>query len=71
MSNFLLRLSAMFAMVILAGVTVCSAGDRANVAFPNPTLDVPFAAAGAEQSTVLAGGCFWGCPSPKLKTGKN
>ncbi len=59
MSSYLLRLSAMFAMMTLAGVMACSAGDRANVALPNPALDVPIAAAGAEQSAVLAGGCFW------------
>ena len=47
-------------MVMLAGVTVGKAEDRANSAFPSPALDVPLAVAQTEQSTVLAGGCFWG-----------
>jgi peptide-methionine (S)-S-oxide reductase len=60
MSNFLLRLSAMFLTVTIAGVTACNAGDRPNSALPNPTLDTPLATAKATQTAVVAGGCFWG-----------
>ena len=60
MSNFLLRFGATLAMVMLAGVVVGSANNRSNVDFPSPALDVLIAAAQAEQSAVLAGGCFWG-----------
>jgi peptide-methionine (S)-S-oxide reductase len=60
MSNFLLRLSAMFLTVTLAGVTACNAGDRPNTVLPNPNLDAPLATAKATQTAVVAGGCFWG-----------
>ncbi len=60
MSNFPLRLCAMFAMVMLVVVVAGSATNRSNVVFPSPALDVPRAAAQDEQSAVLAGGCFWG-----------
>ena len=36
MSNFLLRLSALFLTVTLAGVTACAAGERSNAVFPRP-----------------------------------
>lgn len=60
MSSFLLRLSGIFLTVTLAGVTACDAGDRANSALPNPTVDAPIASARATQAAVVAGGCFWG-----------
>ena len=60
MSSFFSRLSVMFLTLTLAGVTACSAGDRANTAVPNPAIDAPIATAKSEQTAVVAGGCFWG-----------
>src|SRR5437667_11400413 len=60
MSSFLLRMSRMFFIVAFAGVTACNAGDRPSAVLPNPVLDSPIAAAKGEQTSVLAGGCFWG-----------
>jgi peptide-methionine (S)-S-oxide reductase len=40
------------------GVTCNSAG--AGVAIPDPVIDNPLSAAKGEETTVLAGGCFWG-----------
>jgi peptide-methionine (S)-S-oxide reductase len=60
MSSFFSRLSTMVLLLTLAGVSACSAGDRANKAVPNPSVDAPIATAKAEQMAVVAGGCFWG-----------
>ena len=60
MSNFLLRLSALFVTVTIAGVTACAAAERANAVFPSPTVDAPLATTKAAQTAVVAGGCFWG-----------
>lgn len=60
MSNFLLRLSALFLTVTLAGVTACAAGERSNAVFPRPTVDAPLTTAKAAETAVVAGGCFWG-----------
>jgi peptide-methionine (S)-S-oxide reductase len=43
---------------MLAMVTV--AGHASSIALPGPILDASKAAAPAEQTAVLAGGCFWG-----------
>src|SRR3989454_7765525 len=60
MFSFLSRLSAMFFTMTLLGATACSAGDRANTTIPNPAIDAPIMTTRAEQSVVVAGGCFWG-----------
>lgn len=60
MSNFLLRLSAVFLTVTLAGVTACNAGERTNAVFLSPTIDAPLTTAKAAQTAVVSGGCFWG-----------
>jgi peptide-methionine (S)-S-oxide reductase len=60
MSSFLSRLSALILTLTIAGVTACSAGDRANTTVPNPAVDAPIATTKAEQTAVVAGGCFWG-----------
>jgi peptide-methionine (S)-S-oxide reductase len=59
MSNPFLRLSAIVLAISFAGVTACSAADRAS-AFPNPAVDAPMATAKSEQTAVISGGCFWG-----------
>jgi peptide-methionine (S)-S-oxide reductase len=59
MSNFFSRLSAILLTVVFAGVTACSAADRAS-AVPNPAVDAPIAAAKSQQTAVISGGCFWG-----------
>jgi peptide-methionine (S)-S-oxide reductase len=60
MSSFPSRISAVLLMVILVGVVASSAGDRAGVIIPNPTVDATLATAKTDQTAVLAGGCFWG-----------
>lgn len=60
MSNFSSRLSIMFLMVVFAGINACSAGERPNIAIPNPAVDAPMATNKVEQTAVVAGGCFWG-----------
>ncbi len=61
MSSFVSRLSALLLMLILAGAIACNAnaGERpANL--PAPAVDAPLATAKAQQTAVVAGGCFWG-----------
>jgi peptide-methionine (S)-S-oxide reductase len=60
MFSFLSRLSAMFFTMTLLGAIVCSAGDRASTAIPNPAIDAPITTTKGEQTAVVAGGCFWG-----------
>src|SRR5712691_7265621 len=60
MSSLFSRLSVMFLTVTFAGVTTCSAGDRASTSLPNPAVDAPIATTKAEETAVVAGGCFWG-----------
>jgi peptide-methionine (S)-S-oxide reductase len=60
MSSWFLRLSAMILMLAFAGVTACSAGDRANITLPTPTVDAPMASTSSQRTAVIAGGCFWG-----------
>jgi peptide-methionine (S)-S-oxide reductase len=60
MSSFPSRLSALLLMVTLAGVVACSAGDRPAANIPSPVVDAALATAKAEQTAVVAGGCFWG-----------
>ena len=60
MSSFLSRFFAMVLMLTFAGATTCSAGDRGNSTLPSPAVDAPMATTKAEQTAVVAGGCFWG-----------
>jgi len=60
MSSFPSRVSALLLMVILAGVVVCNAGERPAVNIPGPAVDAALATSNGEQTTVVAGGCFWG-----------
>ena len=60
MSSLFLRLSAMILVLTCAGVTACSAGDRANGTLPAPAVDAPIASTSGQQTAVIAGGCFWG-----------
>jgi peptide-methionine (S)-S-oxide reductase len=60
MSSFFSRFFALILTLTFAGVSAGSAGDRANSSFPSPAMDAPIAAASAEQTAVVAGGCFWG-----------
>jgi len=60
MSSFFSRFLAMILTLALAGATACSAGDRANITLPSPVVDAPMAASNAEQTAVVADGCFWG-----------
>jgi peptide-methionine (S)-S-oxide reductase len=60
MSSLFSHLSAMILVLTCAGVTACSAGDRANGTLPGPALDAPMASTRSQQTAVIAGGCFWG-----------
>jgi peptide-methionine (S)-S-oxide reductase len=60
MASFLSRVSALLLMVTLAGVVACNAGDRPAANIPGPVVDATLATAKAEQTAVVAGGCFWG-----------
>jgi peptide-methionine (S)-S-oxide reductase len=57
--NSLLRMPAVLLIVAFAGVIACKAGDKAT-ALPSPTVDAAIATSKAEQTVVVAGGCFWG-----------
>lgn len=59
MSSFPSRVSALLLMVTLAGVA-CNAADRPAANIPSPVVDAALAPAKAEQTAVVAGGCFWG-----------
>jgi hypothetical protein len=54
MSSLFLRLSAMILVLAFAGVTACSAGDRANSTLPNPAVDAPLVSAKARIATIRA-----------------
>jgi len=60
MSSLFSRFSAMILVLAFAGLTACSAGDRAKSTLPSPTVDAPTLSTNAEQTAVVAGGCFWG-----------
>jgi len=60
MSSFPSRVSAVLWMVTLVGVVACNAGDRPSATVPNPAVDATLATTKAEQTAVVAGGCFWG-----------
>jgi peptide-methionine (S)-S-oxide reductase len=59
MSSFS-RISILLLGVMLAGVIACNAGDNAITAVPNPAIDAAIAKSKAEETAVVAGGCFWG-----------
>lgn len=54
------RIFALLLMVTIAGVSACNAEDRPASNMPSPVVDAALASAKAEQSAVIAGGCFWG-----------
>ncbi len=60
MSRSWVPLTALLASVLLNGVVACSAADRAAVSIPSPAVDASLARAEAQQTAVIAGGCFWG-----------
>jgi peptide-methionine (S)-S-oxide reductase len=59
MSSFS-RMSGLLLLITFAGVVACKAGDRSASAVPDPAVDAPRATSKAEQTAVVAGGCFWG-----------
>ena len=56
MSRSLCRILAILPIVI----TLACKAATATVTIPDPAVDAPLAQAKGEQTTVLAGGCFWG-----------
>ncbi len=59
MSTFISRMSALFALITLAGVVACNAGEHATM-IPAPAADAALASSPSQQTAVIAGGCFWG-----------
>ncbi len=57
-----------FALVLIAGLVAWTAvralgfrpPEAPKLPFPAPAIDAPLAATKTQQTTVLAGGCFWG-----------
>jgi peptide-methionine (S)-S-oxide reductase len=60
MSSFASRMSALFLLIAIVGVAACNAGDRPTAAIPSPAVDDALATTKAQQTAVVAGGCFWG-----------
>jgi peptide-methionine (S)-S-oxide reductase len=59
MTNFRhLFAAALFGFSLVAAG--CSATDSSSAAIPDPVIDMPSANAGATETAVFAGGCFWG-----------
>ena len=54
--NSFSRSLVLLLMIGAAGVVFCRAGTT----LPGPAVDAPIAASRSEQTTVFAGGCFWG-----------
>lgn len=53
---------ALLAIALAAGLFAMqsSFASSAPITLPNPKVDIPLAAATADQTAVFAGGCFWG-----------
>jgi peptide-methionine (S)-S-oxide reductase len=54
------NLSRSLAIFLLSTMLACSTATANAVNIPDPVVDAPLAAAKGEQTTVFAGGCFWG-----------
>ena len=50
----------LFLIATLLGTTACNARASARPPVPAPAMDAKLAATPAKQTTVVAGGCFWG-----------
>jgi peptide-methionine (S)-S-oxide reductase len=59
MAGFSVRL-ALSLLAILIGTTACNARAGEATAVPAPVVDAARAAAPGQETTVVAGGCFWG-----------
>jgi peptide-methionine (S)-S-oxide reductase len=59
MSRASIRVVAMM-LTVLAGVVACRAGSGTRSAVPSPVADEVRATAPAQETAVVAGGCFWG-----------
>jgi len=54
------RLPVAFALLAALFAAVSPAAERPGSLLPKPAVDAPRATASGQQTTVLAGGCFWG-----------
>jgi peptide-methionine (S)-S-oxide reductase len=59
MSRASIRVVAMM-LTVLAGAVACRAGSGTSSAVPSPVADEVRATAPAQETAVVAGGCFWG-----------
>jgi len=55
----MLLISGVLALFILISLTACGVAAAAPT-IPDPVIDAPLSATSAEQTAVVAGGCFWG-----------
>ncbi|MGD1024550.1 MAG: peptide-methionine (S)-S-oxide reductase MsrA [Candidatus Sulfotelmatobacter sp.] len=59
MSRASMRVVALM-LTVLAGAVACRAGSGTSSAVPSPVADEVRATAPAQETAVVAGGCFWG-----------
>src|ERR1700721_3084502 len=61
-SRLLGNVAVLIAILVIAAAVTWQRAHAASavVALPNPTVDAPLAAKSGSETTVLAGGCFWG-----------
>lgn len=60
MYRLVTRVALMFLAMIVVGATAFTAGDQTGKDIPYPELDSPLSEVKAQQTAVVAGGCFWG-----------
>ena len=60
MNSLLLgRMTRIISVIPVIALVACTSSEAA-AALPNPLVDTPVAKASSQETTVLAGGCFWG-----------
>jgi peptide-methionine (S)-S-oxide reductase len=59
-SPLLSNVAVLTAILIIAATMWRAQATSAAAALPNPAIDAPLAAHSGRETTVLAGGCFWG-----------
>jgi len=60
LSNVAVLIAILIIIIAAAATWQRARADSAAVALPNPAVNAPLAAHSGSESTVLAGGCFWG-----------
>ncbi len=60
MLRFLARSIATLSILLPLGRGAACNSEGANVAIPDPNVDIPLTATKGQETAVVAGGCFWG-----------